>query len=361
MPEHQTHADTPDGIDKAIELGINYLHQHQLPNGEFCTYMSGDDAMLGWNHPDSNVFTTVMISSSLLFLKHLSKVEEILQRSGVFLRYQMHWTGTCHYFTRLHPLRKIAPWDVDDTSCISHFLKERNIKFPKAVNTQLILDNRAGNGLFYSWFTLRFRWNSNKYYWRLVLPELLNPVKNLIFWKKNECGRYDIDAGVNANVLYYFGDIEATQPIIKYLLQVIADNKENDCDKWYRNPFTIYYFISRNYYTGITKLEPARQPIIDRILLQAKPDGCIGETVADTALAICSLINLNYHGYELQEAISFLISKQMPEGYWQRWRVYYGGPKLAGGYGSEELTTAFCLEALYRYAKMQGRITSYFI
>ena len=36
-------------------------------------------------------------------------------------------------------------------------------------------------------------------------------------------------------------------------------------------------------------------------------------------------------------------------GHWPRWLLYYGGPKLLLGWGSEEMTTGFCLEALARY------------
>ena len=170
-----------------------------------------------------------------------------------------------------------------------------------------------------------------------------------MFWR-HEAGRYDIDAVVNANVLYYLGDIEETQPVIEYLLRIIAENREADCDTWYRNPFSVYYFFSRNYYAGISRLEPMRQPVIDRILAQSKPDGRIGETPLDTALAACTLLNFNYTGHALDKAIGFLISSQRETGEWERRILYYGGPKKLSGYGSEELTTGFCVEALSKFA-----------
>ncbi|GAA3955590.1 hypothetical protein [Hymenobacter algoricola] len=59
-------------------------------------------------------------------------------------------------------------------------------------------------------------------------------------------------------------------PLIAYLLRIIAENNEPDCDL-YRDPFFVYYFFTRNYYAGITNPEPRREPIISSILAQARP------------------------------------------------------------------------------------------
>jgi hypothetical protein len=163
------------------------------------------------------------------------------------------------------------------------------------------------------------------------------------------CTRNDVDAAVDANVLYYLGETDNTQSVINYLLQIISDEKEYDCDKWYRNVFTIYYFISRNFYKGITKLEPVRNPIISRIIAKLKPGGCIGDSVLDSALAVCTLLNFKYKGPELENAINFLLHEQNETGDWERRCYYYDGPKKITGWGSEELTTSICLEALKRY------------
>ena len=336
-------------IENCISKGIDYLFQHQYPNGEFCVYLSGDDAMQEWNLPESSIFPSALIGSCLLFLKNNSKVEEILDRTASFLRYQMGCGGTWNHYGNFHPYRQVCPQDADDTACVSSFLIKRNIDFPKQQNISLLLDNRRKDGLFYTWFTFHFQWNSNKTYWRLALKELMHPVKSFFFWKNLECTRNDVDTVVNANVLYYLGNSKETQPVIELLLRTILENRENNCDKWYRNIFTVYYFITRNYYDGVTQLEPVRETIIKRILSKFNEDGSFGEGVADTAFAVCALLNLNYSGEELKKAIHFIIQSQQPTGNWLRWRIYYGGPKKIFGFGSEELTTAFCLEALQRY------------
>jgi hypothetical protein len=170
-----------------------------------------------------------------------------------------------------------------------------------------------------------------------------------VYWRSVEASRADVDGVVNANVLYYLGDIAETQPVIAFLLRIIAERREGKCDLWYLDPFFVYYAFTRCYHAGITKLEPLRQPIIDRILAQARPDGRLGDTLADTAWAMCSLLNLRTYPPALGPAVQYILQAQGPAGEWPRWLLYYGGPKKLVGWGSEEMTTAYCLEALARY------------
>ena len=336
-------------LDTAIARGLAYLQQHQYPNGEFCAYCSPDAPMQTWCLPDSSIFPTSLIANSLLFLAEYPATDEILKQVAAFLQYQMNPGGLWNHFTVLHHLRHTCPLDMDDTVCVSKFLRARGFDYPYPGNVPLLLANRNRRGLFYTWFSLRLRWQTNRTYWRVTLPELWHPVRTLKFWLGCECSRQDVDGVVNANVLYYLGDIPETQPIITWLLRIIEERQETNCDLWYRDAHMVYYFFSRNYFDGITKLEPARQPVIDRILAAAKPDGRLGETVVDTALAVCALLNWRATPPELDSAIEFLLRAQQQPGEWPRWLVYYGGPKQLIGWGSEEITTAFCLEALARY------------
>jgi len=311
--------------------------------------MSGDDAMQGWVLPIGLIFPTALISYSLQYMKDKPGVEEMLSKAATYLRYQIGRGATWNHFTELHPLRRICPQDVDDTVCVSSFLLTRYPDFTREANSQLIYDNMNKDGLLYTWFTTRLRFNRNLLYWRIALTELKNPLKTFLFWRQTEATRHDIDAVVNANALLYLGDNQKTQNIIQYLIKIILDKKEDDCDTWYRNPYTVYYFFTRPYHAGITKLEPIKQPIIERIVASAQPDGRLGGCLLDTALGACALLNLQYDGPALQNAIDYIISKQGPTGGWERWLLYYGGPKKRAGYGCEEVTTGFCLEALQRF------------
>jgi hypothetical protein len=338
-------------IEKSILQGVNYLHQHQFPSGEFCCYIGWEDSMK-ITVPDSNIFPTSLISYSLLHLKHLPKVDAMLQLTGNFLEYQSMRGGVWNNFTVVHPYFKICPACADNTACASIVMKGINREFQN--NEELLLYNRNENQLFYTWFTFRPVLKGNKDYWRLLLREFKHPLTTFLFWTKNEAGKYDIDAAVNANVLFYMGLRKETLPVIDLILNIIAEQLEDDCDKWYRNPFTIYYFFSRILHGGIAELEPIRIPIVQRILATVKDNGSIGEGLLDTALAIISLIKLGHHSEVLDRAIRYLISQQGEYGEWARWALYYGGPKKLQCYGSEEITTGFCLEALSLYQKELG-------
>ncbi|QIR37173.1 tetratricopeptide repeat protein [Tolypothrix sp. PCC 7910] len=78
-----------------------------------------------------------------------------------------------------------------------------------------------------------------------------------------------------------------------------------------------------------------------------KSDGSFGNELL-TSLAICSLLNYGYYSPDFCKAITFLIKTQQIDGSWRRIPLY-GGHTDKAIYGSAELTTAFCLEALARY------------
>ena len=336
-------------IDQSILRGVKYLEQHQFPNGEFCCYIGHEDHMKD-TVPDGNIFPTSLICYSLLKLAYLPEVDKILQLSASFLQFQCMRGGVWNNFPMAHKYFKICSADVDNTACASIVL--RKLKRDYIKNEEILLLNRNKSGLFYTWYTFRPNTIWDKNYWMLILREFRFPLSSFLFWTKNEARKYDIDGAVNANVLFYLGLKDTTKPIVNYLLQIIAQNKEDDCDKWYRNPFTIYYFFTRNYKAGITELEPIKNPITERILHTAKSDGSLGLSVLDTALGLISLINLGYCGPVLQNAIQYLINSQNENGEWPRWALYYGGAKKLQCYGSEEATTGFCLEALALYDQL---------
>jgi hypothetical protein len=51
----------------------------------------------------------------------------------------------------------------------------------------------------------------------------------------------------------------------------------------------------------------------------------------------------------MERAIRVLLAREGPAGEWPATAMYYGGPKKYYGWGSEEVTTGICIEALSRY------------
>ena len=127
--------------------------------------MAADDAMEGWTLPIDMIFPTALICQSLLHIKNDERVEAMLKKSTGFLQYQIGRGATWNHFTYSESIRRVCPQDIDDTACVSQFLLERNTGFTKEANKKLILDNRNKKGLLYTWFTFRWRLNSNWLYW----------------------------------------------------------------------------------------------------------------------------------------------------------------------------------------------------
>jgi len=71
-------------------------------------------------------------------------------------------------------------------------------------------------------------------------------------------------------------------------------------------------------------------------------------------LGICTLLDLGWEEEGLEAFVQYVLNAQSSKGFWERRILYYGGPKKLIGWGSEELTTAFCLEALARYGSSQA-------
>jgi hypothetical protein len=344
----------PLNVSDAIQRGLEYLQEHQLPNGEFCSYISGDDAMQGWVRPESTTWTTALISHCLFHARHpvSTRIQDL---SLGFLGGQIDH-GVWNHFTKYHLYRDAMPLDVDTTALVSALYRDRNLEWPSPSNVPLLLANRNKAGLFYTWFILRWKWVANWTYWRIVCTELLHPLKGFLFWHTTEANRNDVDGGINANVLYYLGEREETRPVIELLIKIIGEKREGECDAWYVDPMVIHYFCSRNYSLGIKALEVIKKPVVERILAVAKPDGMIGKSIVETALAVSSLLNFNHTCPEIGLAVDFLLRSQNESGNWPRWVFYYGGPKRLSTWGSEELTTALCLEALSRQASSRNYV-----
>jgi hypothetical protein len=335
-----------DAASAAIDRGLDYLSQHQFPNGEFCCYIAPDDPMQEWCNTDSTVFAASVIGTCLLPLSNTTLGAAILDRAAGYVRSQMAGGGVWNFFSGAHPMRRVLPYDVDSLSFAGSFLLERGVEIPEQQHKRLLLDNRAGNGLFYTWFALQPKLHVNRTLWRLSLRQLRTPFRYFLFLLRN--GR-DVTIGVNASVLAYLGEIPETGPVIKAIIDVIDNRKEANCDKWYCNPFTIYYLVSRAYNRGVKKLQPVVDTIIERINVTAAANGQLGKSIFDTALGAITLINLGCKSGELHRAIDFLIKNQGKHGEWPRWLFFYVNPEMPYGWGSEELTTAFCLEAIARY------------
>lgn len=339
---------TIEKLDDCIDDGLRYLLHHQYPNGEFVCYFGPDEKMQEWCIPDTVTCMTSLIAHCLLPFSGRPEVAAALDRSVNFLQYQMMRGGVWQFFTKWHKAFPYLPPDLDDTSVASLFLKKRNITIPD--NKPIYLANRSRSGLFYTWITFHYNFPFHKNTWLLRLRMLKSPIKSIIYRLTNEFKRSDLDSVVNANILYYWGERDFTTPIVDFFVDAFEKNKQLKGDQWYQNPVIANYFYARIFLLGIKKLEPYQKAMIEKVQKAMAESPQFDVSPIELGLALTSLINLGYKGSILEEIASKLIRLQLPGGEWER-RFLYVVPSGKYGWGSEETTTAFVLEALNDYRK----------
>lgn len=323
-------------FERCISSGLNFLHKNQLPHGEFKTYISPDIKMEENYRYVSTTYITSFIIYSLSFVKSRF-VKDMTNKSLNFFIEEMEFPGIWRYFGVNRNVKlsggKISEYtpigvvpDLDDTACISYCLKKNNISFYD--NLEVFLNNRNENGLFYTWL---MDYPKRKEYSEEIV---------YLFPKSN-----DICCGVNSNILLYLGQNENTNIVCEYINDIISNDLEENNIPYFPGRLALYYILSRAYFNRIHSLKKSRDLILNKIIPMQLEDGSFG-SVLSTAFAVCTFINFNFLNDSIQKALEFIITKQRKDGSWLRERFCDGGIYY---YGSEELTTAICLEALSRF------------
>ncbi len=334
----------PQSLD-AVKRAVEFLAERQRSDGEFETPMSWLHRDSEEQEYDSSPFATSLILHSLRSVGG-ERSQAIIQRGLEFLQTVVEPAGWVRYWTRRSEKHAFIPPDVDDTCCVSHVLASYGLPVPD--NRSLILGNRDSRGAFHTWILPRRVPTANG-----VSPAVNAQLTTFLdhehpFWQTTEAEANDIDAAVNANVVMFLGDLAETQGACRYLNQIIMDEAEECADKWYLGRYPLYYLISRAFAGGVHSLEPSRGAVIGR-LLEMPRHAWADLNPLQSALAACTMINFGYEGSLLTDLTEGLLNGQATDGSWPRHILYTGGPEHAVGWGSRELTTAFCVEALARF------------
>lgn len=330
-------------LDAAIGRGIAFLQAAQLPTGELPVFASLDPVMAADCMVDPSIFPTALMVQCLAFCP---EARDVRARATAFLHDEMGANGLWRHWTRAHPFHKQLPPDLDDTSCASAALRQAEIAFPD--NRALLLANRDHAGRFFTWIAPRPRLTGVRHL-AVTAAQLRHPLTLLLFFRRTSARPGDVDAVVNANTLFYLGDFPGRAAVEAMLIDVLRDHRERMCDKWYDNPFVIWYFLSR----ALAARASDAEALIAAKISEARP-----ASPMEQALAACAL--LWWGRTPAPGDIEVLLGAQDESGAWPRAALYHGGrARLRGGgfadphphtprWGSEALTTCFALEALSR-------------
>ena len=337
---------------KSISAALHFLSTSQLPSGQFKTYVSPDE-MLQTNSKivPGEVFTTALVLTNLALVDD-NRAAAIVQRAVPFLLAERQSLDVCSYWTRSNNgaaslklgLNNVwNPPDVEDTALVSIVLERIGISCRR--NHGVLLGNRRSDGVFHTWIVPRKRLPLNVAHLRVVLPQLGRLEELKVYWEYSGACRDDVDGGINANVLLYLGSRRETRAAAGYLVDVVKRGAESACDKWYRHPLAVQYFISRAFANGVVELGDAREEIVGRV-----EAADLVSSPLHAALGISTLLDFNAPSRLVNRAVEYLLETQNADGSWARAALY--GRAGSYSFGSEELTTGLGVSALTHYERL---------
>ncbi len=324
-------------IEKRIEKGLEYLHENQLPNGQFPSYISySQDMSNGINM--SMLFDTAFVAHTLNIAGYHNgdTVQAMKTKTVNFLMENKESHGVWKVRGKSEPA---YPPDTDTTAIVFSTLIESGVNISDET-LDYMLGFRTSEGVFYTWI------NSEEWlqYFKDLDPS--SPFYEFYIRVKNN----DIEPTVNADVLYAYSLRNRPQSGVIRYLNGIAENKTFiNGTLYYPSQYVFTYLVTKAYSEGnVEELEPSIANIKDSIISTQKPDGSWGNDL-NTALATVSLLNTDYEGKPLDKAIEHILDSQSKNGNWSSYAFYNTGTTPPLYYGSQELTTSFNLEALIKY------------
>lgn len=331
-------------IDDAIDRAVAFLRKQQLPHGEFKTLLAKDRAM---TDPvfDSSPFVTSFVLYALSHLERAS-IADIAGRAVSFLREEMEFGGVWRYWSsRQHKHGRLPP-DLDDTSCISYALRSMGARVPN--NRWAFRCCREPAGRFQTWLLPR-RGGLRPWFLlarligfcqaRLLTGKVLPDGPEDPRFRTMHIVRDDVDPVVNANVILYLGQSEETAAAIQYLIDVVTA-QASPFSLYYEEPLVLYYAVARAHRHAAPGLAVLKDTIIEAVENRRGEDGSFANPLC-AAMAVSVLLTYDSRPKIARQSIDHIVRMQRDDGGWNAHPFY-------NVWGSEELTTALCIEALCR-------------
>ncbi len=319
-----------DKIQKAIENALVFLQSIQEKDGSFLCLVTSEQDAYDSDETCPAIVPSNIILSSLAQVSH-PRANTIRKSVAAFLLMQKseYWSYNYWFRDSAEYISLPYPDDLDDTFCALAALYEHD---------PTIFDGEAMARIATMLTSAEIQ-ESGPYNMWLVRQEESEG------WK-------DIDLVVNSNIAYFLSLQDIHLPGLDAFIEECIESKKYSFP--YCSDYPGIYFISR-FYKGNKKAE-----MIDHILAGKKINGA-WENPLHTALAISALLNLSegkLHTY-LGDSIQYLL-KEQNHGSWKPYSFFFQmrtSEKTVYA-GSASITTALCLEALWKYHVAQDSIKS---
>ena len=320
-----------------IESGFDFLDSHVAANGAWPCWLYEDIDLSGTRWREFPPFVAGLGVLALNNCDHAA-AQPLIDRTRRFLLSCMQFPGVWSY-------SPVIPADTDCTAICSLAVGPHPWLRMGGLwgrNLEVILSQRDDEG--------KFRTRIPGRRWR---PGLVN----------------DVDAVVNANVLAYVGQQAETRAARRWIETVVADQREAEDSPNYIEPLDLHFAIARASSYHKAMFSDLRPTLVSRLNkhLSERLDAHAGiRDPMRTAQASSALdmINCDVDEATTQAVVASLIEAQRGDGSWEpclAWKDPHGlavwganqdPPKTQTrtqrGFGSEAITTAFCIEAISR-------------
>ncbi len=346
MTSIQIPGDRKAQVEAALDRAVDFLQARQLPHGEFATLLGRDRAM-SLAVPDSTVFTTAQLIHSLAFVES-ARTREMIRRAADFLRAERECGGLWRYWSsRNHRHARLGP-DLDDTACASFALRRAGLAAPD--NLWAFRRARDAHGRFFTWMRpghlgrfdvfgrAALAVGAAQARRRAARTEV--PVSEDPRFVTMHIDPDDVDPVVNANVLLWLGERTETEAARRFVAETVLADPPT-FSRYYEDPLVLHYAVARASEEASPGLRALGPHIVGRIEARLDEDKALDPL--KTALAAASLAVFAPRSAALDRLVDSILAAQRPDGGWQACAYY-------NVWGSEELTTGFCLETLARYS-----------
>jgi len=306
-------------LSAALENGVRYLSQAQRPAGDFETVTSPYQDMREATPYPKSIYTTTFVIHALAGLESTPVIEKIQQRAADFLLREQEDNGAWNYEGRGD--WRIPP-DLDDTACAVAALAQLGRRPELSFYALLWQNESAPGGPYYTWLGI----NENE----------------------DDVRARQVDALINANIIYCCGLLDLSLPNTVYYLEQVIRAEAYDSESLYTiSPHFLVYALSRAYADGGIKILDEAMSIIQDYILSRLPPPHVESSIFNLACLSVSLINIKVPSILIRPYLVPLLSAQRPDGSWSACAAFAG---FAPNYdGSVALTTALALEALNKY------------
>jgi len=341
-------------MSQSIEKGIEFLLSSQHSDGYMPSFMADDRDLRINRSEDRSVFISQHVMASLLRVEN-DKAKQIVQQILKFLLSDCWYGGLWKFWTKDHAGRYAIPLDTDDTACVAHLIEQMHLPV-SSLTRRILLGNRDKNGLFRTWILPRFSHLFQPRHWLILARMRAHPLQLHAFFSAGGANAGDVDAVVNANAVLLFGENADTREAINWIHAIVLNGEEASFDRFYQSRLALYYALLRCWKNGCKAFDSLHELIVQRIQECLNDTDGSNQNALEVALSVIILCAWAPDAEELEDSIQFLLQSQQDDGHWPARVLFYGNSECTICWGSEQLTTGFCVEALTEYQSVANRM-----